>query len=465
MLLSVWNEKQDLQAKPDSQSDWLAARSKIPGAPAMQESYAFVFAPGPGYTFFRNCNDDAFRTATATLQSMVGKFGASGPQVKQWLDAQDLVFQNCPGSKKNPHIPQPLQASTPFEQAQRAYQIACANFYGENFDTAISMFNAIAADSTSPWRTLAPYLVARATIRKATLSGVNNDRALLAQAETQLNAIAAGSNPDDLKATAERLLGFVGCRLHPEERHAEEVHAIMRPGSERTLAQDLRDYFECGRGREEGDFYADDLDDWLSTFRLNDPSHSIDKWRRAGSLAWLLASLAQVPGSDPKAGALMKGAQSIEPNSPAYITAAFHIDRILIEQGKTDDARARLDAILAKPDALPHSAFNQFSWMRLKLARNLDEYLKYAQRYPVAIVGDEIPAEFNDPYMQQLSAGPLLDVDSAEVIDRWLPLSVLKLTARSQILPPPLRAQIALSVWVRAILIGDQQTARELAPA
>src|SRR6266851_1658759 len=332
-------------------ADWVAARVKIPGAPDPQVTYGYdygyAFAAGPGYTFFRNCNDDAFRTATASLQLMVAKFGASSPQVKQWLDAQDLVFQNCPGSKKNPRIPQPLNGGSPFEQAQRAYQIASANFYAENFDTAVSLFTAIARDSTSPWQSLAPYLVARATIRKATLSGDKNDNALLAQAETQLKTIIAGTAPDHFKAAAQRLLGFVGCQLHPEERNAEAVRAIMWPGSERTLAHDLDDYLHCGSPRQVGDYYADDLVDWIGNFNSGGYSHSIDKWQRTGSLAWLVESLAQVPGSDPHADALLKAAQAVALSSPASITIAFHVDRILIEQGKTEDARARLDALLA----------------------------------------------------------------------------------------------------------------------
>jgi len=190
----------------------------------------------------------------------------------------------------------------------------------------------------------------------------------------------------------------------------------------------------------------------------------MDKWKRTGSPAWLLASLAHSSGSDPRAETLIKAGQRVAPNSPAYLTAAFHVVRILIEQGKAEEARAKLDAILAKPDALPHSAFNQFSWLRMKLARNFGDYLKYAQRYPVTIDGDELPDEFADPYMQRLAAGPLLDVDSAEVMDRWLPLSVLRQAAHSKILPSPLRAQVALSVWIRSILLGDGETARELAP-
>ncbi|MEA2678803.1 MAG: hypothetical protein QOK03_525 [Candidatus Binataceae bacterium] len=488
VLLSIWNEPQYPQPDTKAQDDWLVARAKIPGVSNLEPFDAFggfgntieLNEPStPGnryYASFINCHNDAFRAAIVTLQVMSAMLGPSSPQVKQWLDAQDLVFQNCADSSKTPQIPPPMQGGTPAEQALRAYQIASANFYSRNFDTAASMFAAIAADPNSPWRTIAPYLVARTTIRKATFSGEKNNLVLLAQAEKQLTAIAGGAGPDNLKPSARRLLGFVGCRLHPEERHAEEVRAIMRPNSEKTLAQDLRDFRECGTARQQGDYYADNLDDWIAAFKSScDPSHAIEKWQRTGSPAWLVAAIAWTRGSNARAGELIKAAEQVGPSSPAYVTVEYYVAQRLIEQGKNDEARSRIEALLAKPEVLPPSAVNQFMALGLALARNLDEYLKYALRYPVAIDGDVYPDQFNNPYMQKFAPGPLdefqsraaealLDEDSATVIDRWLPLSVLKQIARNKLLPPPLRARVAMSAWVRSIVIGDQTTARELAP-
>jgi hypothetical protein len=487
VLVALWNQPTFPQPDTKAQDDWMAARTKIPGASHLEPYDAFGGYPktievtdptkpdSRSYLTFINCHDDAFRTATVTLQVMATMLGASSPQVKQWLDAQDTVFQNCSDSEKTPHIPPPLDRGTPGEQALRAYQIASANFYSGNFDTAASMFAAIAADPNSPFRAIALYLVARTTIRKATLSSDKNDLVLLAQAEKQLTAITDGTGSDSLKASARRLLGFVGCRLRPEERHADAVRAIMRPTSERTLAQDLNDFRQCGTARKQGDYYADDLDDWIAAFSAYDPSHAIDKWKRTGSPAWLVVAIASTKGSDPRADELIKAADRVGPTAPAYVTVQYSIAQRLIEQGKNDEARARIEAILAKPDALPPSAVNQFRALGLTLARSLDEYLKYALRYPVALDGDVYPDQFNNPYMQKVAAGPLdefqsraasalFDDDSATVIDHWLPLSTLKEIARSEILPAPLRARVARSVWVRSIVLGDQASARELAP-
>jgi hypothetical protein len=485
-LLSFWNGKPRLGPTADASNAWIQARAKIPGAPTLASIDSF--APGPvNYMSFLNCNDDAFRTAVGTLDTMVAKFDASSPEVRQWLSAQDTVFQNCPTGKKNPHIPPPLNGGTPFEQAQRAYQIASANFYSEDFDTAARKFTAIAADPNSPWREIAPYLVARTTIRKATLSGLKNDNALFAKAENQLNAIVAGSASPELKAAAKRLFGFVGCRLHPHEREAAEVHALMQPHSASTLEQTLHDYRTCGTPAEaslpmtskivngeviyHGDNFADDLDDWISTVSQSGypatigpdmHTHSIDEWKRKHSIPWLIASLSEIGGSDPNAPELIKAAEAIPTDSPANVTAQFHVARLLIEQGKDDEARARLDAMLAKRATMPHSAVNQYLALRLRLARNLDEFLRYAPRYPVAV--DTNMFLGNDPYFHGTTPPPLPDIDSAEIVDRWLPMSLLKEVPHSEILPRRLRAKIAPSIWLRAVLLGDEAAARGLAP-
>jgi DNA-binding transcriptional regulator YdaS (Cro superfamily) len=163
--------------------EWTEACKKVPG----------VVTPG-SFAEGNNCRARKFQTVTAQLKTMIHDLGTSSPQVKQWADEQNKALVECgsaphsaPGNPTplTPEIPQPLTNGTAFENAQRTYQIASANFYATNFDTAAKMFDAISADSSSPWRQLAPYLVARATIRKATLAAEKNDHAMLAKAEAQ----------------------------------------------------------------------------------------------------------------------------------------------------------------------------------------------------------------------------------------------------------------------------------------
>ena len=162
--------------------EWTQERGKVPGV----ESSTGGFSNG--------CKSMRFRTAALTLDSMIRKLGASSAQVKEWVQAQDKAFDDCSSSTSGSpaptppaDIPPPLTDGTPFERAQRNYQIAAATFYSGDFDAAGKMFEAIAADPSSPWHELASYLAVRAMIGKATSSAATNDHAILAQAEARLN--------------------------------------------------------------------------------------------------------------------------------------------------------------------------------------------------------------------------------------------------------------------------------------
>ncbi len=592
-IVSLWNDWLGLGKPPAGSSqlteeeqnagkvtsEWIAAHNKVPGVEGIKEIDVNRQAPAEYGSFdYANCNDSSFHTAAATLDTMIGKFGLSSPQVKQWVGAQDQVFNNCsgalptlaedsqewskaveewtetckevpgvvaPGSfgegdncrarkfqtvtaqldamirdlgasnpkvkqwvdEQNealiacgnapfsganptplatPDIPQPLTGGTPFEQAQRAYQIACANFYSGNFDTAAKMFAAIAADPSSPWRQLAPYLIARATIRKATLSAEKNDVAMLAEAEAQLNKIVATSDEASVKHVAQRLLGFVDAQLHPMQREQELARAVLLPTSAEVLKQDVSDYiWMLAHGPKNENPPSDDLTDWISTLHVADTgnppapysdtaaiAHSIQKWKKTSSLPWLVAAISEIPASDPNAPALIESAEKVKPGSPAYATTTYHIARLQIGLGKTDEAREKLDAILATRDQLPRSTVNELTRLRMSVARNLAELLKYAPRTPLGFTddgdGEELPSNLDDPSgqsLKELAAGPLFDDDGAGALTRWLPLSVLMQAADSQTLPSRLRGQVALATFIRAILLGNEAAARELAPA
>jgi hypothetical protein len=509
-LVSMWNETLGVQLSTEASqwrdanasifdqtavnvgeasAVWLAARNKIPGVYKADKVDVYRSAP-LGLSFYSNCNDHAFLTAAHTLDTMVRMFGLSSSQVKNWLDAQDQVFDNCSDARPYfvsnpdaapaaaPELPDRLKDGTPFERAQRTYQIACANFYSGNFDTAAKMFDAIAADTSSPWRQLAPYLVARATIRKATLSSEKNDHALLARAEAQLNNIVGTSDDDGVKHDARRLLGFVEAQLHPQEREEELARAVMLPTSGEVLEQDVSDYiWMLNNGPADNSLPGDDLTDWIATLAAFGQgnadtaslvAHSLEKWKATSSLAWLVAAISEIPAADPNTPALIESAEKVKLGSPAFATFTYHTARLLIGRGRTDEARAKLDAMLANRDELPRSTVNEIAALRMSVARNLEELLVDAPRTPLGITddadSDELPSQLDDQGLKDLVAGPLFDTDGASALTRGLPLSVLMQAARSQTLPSRLRGQVALATFIRAILLGNLPAARELAP-
>jgi hypothetical protein len=58
---------------------------------------------------------------------------------------------------------------------------------------------------------------------------------------------------------------------------------------------------------------------------------------------------------------------------------------------------------------------------------------------------------------------PVFTSEMGNILNNKLPLSQLKLVATNKQLPANLRSNIALTSWVRAILIGDNNAARDLA--
>jgi hypothetical protein len=158
-------------------------------------------------------------------------------------------------------------------------------------------------------------------------------------------------------------------------------------------------------------------------------------------LPWLVAALSEIPASDPNASDLIKAAESVKPDSPAFATVTYHTARLLIghtggltAQGQINEAREKLDAILARRSELPVSTVNEFLALRMEVARNLNELLEYAPRTPLGFTDDgdseEIPSQLDDPTLKELAAGPLFDDDGAEVLTRTLPLSLLMQAAQ-----------------------------------
>ncbi|HYP53820.1 MAG TPA: hypothetical protein VEQ42_09795, partial [Pyrinomonadaceae bacterium] len=165
-LIALWNERLDLRPEEEAgeqhpRKRWVEARRRVPGVAEVNEVEQWRSASE--YNYFLNCTDDAFRTAAATLGERVTKYGAQHPSVKAWVEAQDLVFANC---AQGDRIPETLAADAdPLARADRAYQIAAANFYAQRYDDARAAFEQIANDKTSPWRRTAAYLAARAMLR------------------------------------------------------------------------------------------------------------------------------------------------------------------------------------------------------------------------------------------------------------------------------------------------------------
>jgi len=516
-VVDLWNERLGLGKYADSGTSsgqdrgpradepWLSARLKVQGVSKIDRPDANRQLTD--YQSFLNCTNGAFENAGATLQARIKEFGAGNPALQEWVRAQDTVFSNCSGptlvtgGKSSPaSIPEPAPAGFPaLLRADRIYQIASANFYAGRFDAAQMQFSAISADAASPWKTLAPYLAARALVRKATLSVTKEgsfDGAVMRQAEASINEILGDPALRDLHPAAKRLMSFVAIRLHPAGRRDDLAAALLQKGSGATIRQNLWDYtveFGTAGGEDATQSPQKPVDssaqkkevgkapgplpvltDWIRSFQNGAPEatqHSIEQWQATGSLAWLVAALTNAGPAASQLPALLAAAEKVETSSPAFAMAKYHHARLLAASGKADAARAALDALLQeRPKQMPASALNLFLALRIRLVRSLGEFLTFAPRVPATvsldIEGLELPDEYSRFAGQRQTRPnpPLFDPEASQMLTERLPLEMLKVAATSSALPGNLHRQVVLAAWVRAVMLEDGATAGGLVP-
>ncbi|HEY0835521.1 MAG TPA: hypothetical protein VGE72_16580, partial [Azospirillum sp.] len=201
---------------------------------------------------------------------------------------------------------------------------------------------------------------------------------------------------------------------------------------------------------------------------------ALARWRATGAMPWLVAALAATSAPD-TADELLAAAATIGPDSPAYLTVAWHRVRLLIGRKALDEARAEVERVLALPDLDPSSR-NRFRAHGLALARSLEEFAAYAPRRALFV---HYPS---DDWMTPTSGMPefgpddtlawraelkepaphYLDADATAVANRFLSTRRLAELARISALPAHVRRDLTLAAWTRAALLDDVKAARDL---
>ena len=499
---------------------WLKTRSHVLGLKEVQKIDIQRYQRD-GFEEYPNCGDDAFTNASATAISRAQTFGIASAVMREWVAGQDAVFQNCDSAadlqyyapkEKRPlaalHLPPPATLDNALLKLDRQYQVAAANFYAGNLDTAASDFEEIAREADSPWRKLAPYLMARCYIRKATL-GVKDENAFLPEpmqtAEQRLQAILGDKSLASVHPAAKKLLDYVEARLHPEQRlHA--IAAQLASGTGENFGNDLFDYtflldrilervwnaklkpameahpgapgdasnfgealpVNQWRADANNSHSFDDLTDWVLTFQLDEAQtkeYRLARWQATKSTPWLLSALVTMRAGDPHTAELVRAAAAIGADSPAYETALYHRVRLLEEESKSEQARKLLDTNWARIDKDSPSNRNAFTAQRFAVATSFQEFLRFAPRTLVE-------ADYGNYYCingtcraqnsSVIEPPPELDLDSVEIFNLRLPLSLLVQAANGNMLPANLRDQLAARTWLRAAILDDTAAAHEL---
>jgi hypothetical protein len=181
----------------------------------------------------------------------------------------------------------------------------------------------------------------------------------------------------------------------------------------------------------------------------------------------LVAALMNAKAGSP---ALMQAAAAVPESSPAYVTVQFHRARLLAQANDlkgTRDLMSHALEITRKRNEV--EATNALLEVRMKTAPDLQSLLEDAPRFMVSSgsqaasdAGCSMPdgatkCKGGDTAMQ-------FDEDAASVFNVHLPLASWVDAAKSEALPKHLRDTIALSGWLRALILGRDAEARSLMP-
>ncbi len=450
---------------------WRQARARISGTKPPRDHL-----PRERYTtdtraWTTYCSDDAFRTAIQTMESRRARFGLSSSVFQAWLAAQDAVFSNC--SERHPNIPKPLSTPQPvLARADRDYQIAAAYFYAGDEPEAERRFREIAIDAASPWHGIAPYLVARTIARFPKLT---RD---FPRAEAELRAVLANPQLAQIHGMSANLLRRIRVSNDPASEVEELARALLRPHVEGSLRQDLWDYttvldrllnwddWDNKPGKDAKPVpRRSDLTDWILDFQGRGRAHSVERWRRTHSLPWLLAALSHAEPSNAVTRELIDASAAIPADSPAYLTAAWHRNRLRIDLH--ENSRDELDKILAGP--MPESTRNHFRSLRMLTAGDLGDFLRFAQRIPVLVTSmtddKEVPGIWVDQTFRRSSPTVArFDRDSTKVMNERTPLRLWRKAVAGDVLPVNLKEEVTLAAFARAILLADDDALQELEP-
>ena len=482
-MTDLWNDRLSLgdSSEETVSKEWTDGRKKVPGTQPLESLQVYRNREKPHeFEEFLNCQTDALHNAATLLDERIKLYGADSNKVRDWLAAQDIVFGNCHEGNRTPD---PTQDSDPLVRADRAYQIAAANFYATNYDLAKQQFDAIAKDKNSPYHVVAPYLAARAMLRKGSFAEKEEDgKPSLAEAEQRLGAVLKDPSLKFAHHGAARLLNLVRVRLHPEEKTHELAGLIAKKDAAEDFKQTVWDYTylldkligEDDEGKKPpvpAGMTADDLTDWIIAIQNDDArigAHSSERWQKTRSVPWLVAALLNASGKDAGVNELLTAAGAVNSASPAFATVAFHRARLLKEAGRVNEGREVLDQILnGDRKQFPASTVNLFLGQRMLLAGNLDDFLRDAQREAAGFSdnddGREIPMDQKESDQAANGAKFFFDLDAANVFNRAMPVAMIKDAARSKVLPPNLRKDVAQAAFARAALVDDHETAGQAA--
>jgi tetratricopeptide (TPR) repeat protein len=453
------------------QVEWTTARRAVTGAgPAPEVNpYAALHRKRNGLIQnYENCKKDSFRTAMATLDELSEGWGKDDAKLIEWVRAQDQVFSNCSDATAN--IPaEPTPDADPLFAAHRRYQIAAALFYAGQHRRAAEAFDSIAKDDDSPWREFAPYLAGRALLRAGLLDG---DMDAFRDGEKRLLAIIDDPNLEDWHEHARQLVELWRIRVEPLRRVGELSSQLMTPGTE-DISQPVIDLLYLVGGRTYGGGMSwskeetseveksSELAAWLLSMSSRPPAdageRALEWWRKDHRPVWLISAL--INGTDRDVPELIAAAEGLKPGSPEFVSVTYFATIRAMKLRQYDRARKIADRALQQK--LEITSQNSFRELRLRLARNFGEFLRFVGRRADPSLALFEGHEVEGTHDSRWPEASIFDWDGIDAFNLQLPLALWHQASTSPTLSAEMRLRISEAGWVRALVLGRSDEARK----
>ena len=205
----------------------------------------------------------------------------------------------------------------------------------------------------------------------------------------------------------------------------------------------------------------------MNTIAATDPAgaaataqHAREQWAKSHDVAWLLAALALTSPGDADAASLAAAAAAVPADNPGWLSAQYHQMRLTIAGADPAVLRKRLDAILALGD-LSANDRAVFTAERLQVSADLADFARLSTRRPICaspyedlVHNDQCGPDTSTAGVYQASVPVGFGEDARASIDR-MPLAMRMALGRNAALPAPLRLDVALGNFARAVLLQD----------
>ncbi|AKF82906.1 hypothetical protein MFUL124B02_31455 [Myxococcus fulvus 124B02] len=210
---------------------------------------------------------------------------------------------------------------------------------------------------------------------------------------------------------------------------------------------------------EMGDVMQVPDEPWTAAQKREAYDLALTRWKQTRHAPWLVAAMLKARGDSPEVGALLVAAARVPISAPQGLTLALHTVRLLREQQLLDAARERLAAV---PHERVHERPTPYRLVhreRLLLATSWESFLGIA----LERASKEAPWTRPSPGDPGLEPPAAFSYAALAILNTPLTARRLGELGGNEQVPPAHRRQLRWTAFVRAAIVGDDETLQAMA--